>query len=89
MMDELGKEYICEQVPTKYREYIIIKTELIRCKDCKHWLPHEQFGFDADNDEYHNYCGRLVPDDDYYAYTREADEYCSRAERKENDENSK
>lgn len=53
---------------------------VIRCKDCKHWLPHEQFGFDADNDEYHNYCGLLVPDDDYYAFTREAYEYCSRAE---------
>lgn len=57
---------------------------VIRCKDCKHWLPHAQFGFDEDNNEYHNYCGRLVPDDDYYAFTREADEFCSRAERKDN-----
>ena len=57
---------------------------VIRCKDCKHWLPHEQFGFDYDNGEYHNYCALLVPeDDDYYAFTREADEFCSRAERKE------
>lgn len=56
---------------------------VIRCKDCKHWLPHEQFGFDEDNNEYHNYCERLVPDDDYYAFIREADEFCSRAERKE------
>ena len=55
------------------------------CKDCKHWLPHEQFGFDYDNGEYHNYCALLVPeDDDYYAFTREADEFCSRAERKDN-----
>ena len=56
---------------------------VIRCKDCKHWLPHEQFGFDEDNGEYHNYCGILVPDDHYYAFTREADDYCSRSERKE------
>lgn len=57
--------------------------EIVRCKDCKYWLPHSQFGFDEDNEEYHNYCERLVPDDDYYAFIREADEYCSRAERKE------
>lgn len=56
---------------------------VIRCKDCKYWLPHAQFGFDEDNNEYHNYCERLVPDDDFYAFTREADEFCSRAERKE------
>ena len=57
---------------------------VIRCKDCKHWLPHAQFGFDEANNEYHNYCELLVPeDDDYYAFTREADEFCSRAERKE------
>ena len=57
--------------------------EVIRCKDCKHWLPHSQFGFDEDNEEYHDYCGRLVPDDDYYAFTRNADDFCSRAEREE------
>ena len=57
---------------------------VIRCKECKHWLPHEQFGFDYDNGEYHNYCALLVPeDDDYYAFTRESDDFCSRAERKE------
>ena len=57
--------------------------ELIRCKDCKYWLPHSKFGFDEDNEEYHNYCERLVPDDEYYAFTRNADDFCSRAERKE------
>ena len=56
---------------------------LIRCKDCKYWLPHSQFGFDEDNDEYYDYCELLVPDDDYYAITRQAEDYCSRAERKE------
>ena len=57
--------------------------ELIRCKDCKYWLPHSQFGFDEDNEEYHDYCERLVPEDDYYAFTRNADDFCSRAKRKE------
>lgn len=57
---------------------------VIRCKDCKYWLPHSQFGFDEDNDEYYDYCELLVPDDDYYAITRQADDFCSRAERKDN-----
>ena len=57
--------------------------EVIRCKDCKYWLPHSQFGFDEDNEEYYDYCELLVPDDDYYAITRKADDFCSRAERKE------
>ena len=56
--------------------------EVVRCKDCKYWLPHSQFGFDEDNEEYHDYCERLVPEDDYYAYRRNADEFCSRAERR-------
>ena len=56
--------------------------EIIRCKDCKYWEQNAQHGYDEDNEEYHNYCLKLVPDDDYYAYTREADDYCSRGERK-------
>lgn len=60
--------------------------DIIRCKDCKYWLPHYQLGFDEDNDEYHDYCERLIPDDEYYAFYRDADDFCSRAERKNNDE---
>ena len=56
--------------------------EIIRCKECVHWLPHCQLGFDIDNEEYHDYCGKLIPDDEYYAFYRNADDYCSRAERK-------
>lgn len=55
--------------------------ELVRCKDCIYWFPHTQCGFDEDNDEYHDYCGLLIPDDDYYAYTRKPDDYCSYGER--------
>ena len=58
---------------------------VVRCKNCKYWLPHSQFGFDEDNDEFYDYCELLVPDDDYYAITRQADDFCSRAERKKNE----
>lgn len=56
--------------------------ELIRCKDCKYWMPHSQLGYDEDNETYHDYCERLVPEDEYYAFYRDADDYCSRAERR-------
>lgn len=57
-------------------------TEIVRCKDCKYWMPHSQLGFDEDNGTYHDYCAKLVPEDEYYAFYRNADDYCSRAERK-------
>ena len=60
--------------------------EVVRCRDCIHWFPHTQCGFDEDNDEYHDYCGLLIPDDDYYAYTRKPDDYCSYGERREDGE---
>ena len=63
---------------------VVDAVEVVRCKDCKYWLPHSQFGFDEDNEEYYDYCELLVPDDDYYAITRQADDFCSRAERKKN-----
>ena len=58
---------------------------VIRCRDCKHWLPHRQFGWDDEFDRYDDYCGLLVPEDDYYAVSRNADDFCSYAERREND----
>ena len=57
--------------------------ELIRCKDCNFWMPHSQFGYDEDNGTYHDYCAKLVPEDEYYAFYRNADDYCSRGQRKE------
>ena len=56
--------------------------EIVRCKDCKYWMPHSQLGFDEDNGTYHDYCAKLVPEDEYYAFYRNADDYCSRAERR-------
>lgn len=60
--------------------------EVVRCKDCIHWLPQTQCGFDEDNDEYHDYCGLLIPDDDYYAYRRKTNDYCSYGERSKKDD---
>lgn len=65
---------------------LIPMAEVVRCKDCKWWEPHTQCGFDYDNDEYNDYCGLLVPDDDYYAFTRKANDFCSYGERREDDE---
>ena len=62
--------------------------ELIRCKNCKFWMPHSQFGYDEDNETYHDYCARLVPEDEYYAFYRNADDYCSRAERRTDEQDS-
>ena len=56
--------------------------EIVRCKDCKHWMPHSQLGYDEDNETYHDYCEKLIPEDEYYAFYRDADDYCSRAERR-------
>lgn len=56
--------------------------EIVRCKDCKHWMPHSQLGYDEDNETYHDYCKNLIPEDEYYAFYRNADDYCSRAERR-------
>ncbi len=58
------------------------QSEIVHCKDCEYWEQNAQHGFDEDNEEYHNYCARLVPDDDYYAFTREANDFCSYAERR-------
>lgn len=55
--------------------------ELVRCKDCKFWMPHSQLGYDEDNGTYHDYCEKLIPEDEYYAFYRSANDFCSRAER--------
>jgi len=77
------REVICrEKVYENWQKGYELVGEVVRCRDCIHWFPHTQCGFDEDNDEYHDYCGLLIPDDDYYAYTRKADDYCSYGERK-------
>lgn len=56
--------------------------EIIRCRDCKFFLPHYQLGFDEDNGVYHDYCRKLIPEDEWYAFQRKPDDFCSRAERR-------
>lgn len=58
--------------------------EVVRCKDCKYWLPHEQFGFDEDNDEYHDYCGYHMPQDEFEAEYWDANDFCNHGKRKKN-----
>ena len=79
-----GNEYISyDQALDLIGELPSVQPEIIHCRDCKYWMPHTQLGFDEDNDEYHDYCKRLIPEDEYYAFRRDADEWCSRAERRE------
>lgn len=56
--------------------------EIIHCRDCKYWMPHTQLGYDEDYEIYHDYCKKLIPDDEYYAFARRADDFCSHAERR-------
>lgn len=54
--------------------------ELIRCKECEYWLPHEMYGWD---ERPHNYCAMHLPEDEYYAIRKNANDFCSWAKRKE------
>lgn len=56
--------------------YVIVRT-IVRCKDCKYWRNHGK--------EYPTYCVRpdlldLYADD--YGVEMDADDFCSRGERK-------
>ena len=69
------KEYI---VPLSEDEafygYKDVAVELIRCKDCKYWYAGENI----------NYCRKFWDDDgEPKLYRCTADDFCSRAERKE------
>lgn len=57
---------------------------VIFCRECEYWLPHKQFGSDADFEVYHNYCAMHLPDDHFYAFEKNADDFCSWAKKKEN-----
>ena len=73
----IGEEVIAVYGDAGDGEELFEVQKLVRCRECKHWQPHEQYGYDEDNDEYHDYCGLLVPEDDYYAIERKADDFCS------------
>ena len=63
-----------------------VVSEIIRCRDCTYWMPHTQLGYDEDDGTYHDYCANLIPEDEYYAFTRDADDFCSRGVRRSTDE---
>ena len=55
---------------------------VVRCKDCKRWDEHSQYGYDNENGVYGNYCMRWTPEDDFYAVETPADGFCFEAERR-------
>ena len=91
VLDTIKKHYraydndLLEVIAYEIEHMPSIQPEIIRCEDCKYWMPHTQLGYDEDNDEFYDYCRRLIPEDEYYAFRRDADEWCSRAERRTDD----
>lgn len=65
------KEYICKEVPTENGGFLEIETELIRCKDCK-YLRLTGTVWKCQNSIVMMLC--------------EPDDYCSRAERRGEEE---
>lgn len=58
---------------------------VVRCKDCKHWDEHSQYGYDSENGVYGNYCMLWTPDDDFYAVETPEDGFCYCGERKDDE----
>ena len=59
--------------------------QVVRCKDCKHWDEHSQYGYDSENGIYGNYCMLWTPEDDFYAVETPADGFCFEAERRDDE----
>ena len=58
---------------------------VVRCKDCRYWDEHSQYGYDDENGTYGNYCMIWTPDDDFYAVETPEDGFCYNGERKDHD----
>ena len=58
---------------------------VVRCKDCKHWDEHSQYGYDDENGVYGNYCMLWTPEDDFYAVETPEDGFCYNGERKDDE----
>ena len=76
----------CDENIEDYRDLMVeslkvlpsAQPEIIRCKDCKHYVIHTFFGRSQ------GWCERLCDEfDKSLARGTEADDYCSRAERRE------
>lgn len=72
-------EYMLEDAPTAD------VAPVVRCKDCKHWDEHSQYGFDSEHGVYGNYCMLWTPDDDFYAVETPEDGFCYNGERKDDE----
>ena len=77
-------DYDCDNYPVTYDLRCIKKTlralpsaqpEIIRCKDCKYWREHK---YAKETKRYIPFCG-------FNAIYTKSDDFCSRAERREND----
>lgn len=58
---------------------------VVRCKDCKYWDEHSQYGYDDERGTYGNYCMIWTPDDDFYAVETPEDGFCYNGERKDDE----
>lgn len=58
---------------------------VVRCKDCKYWNKHSQYGYDSENGVYGNYCMIWTPEDDFYAVETPEDGFCYKGKRKDNE----
>lgn len=59
--------------------------EIVHCKDCKHYICHDDDEFPDDQPEWFCHHPELYRDDDYdfAALTMSPDDFCSRGERRE------
>lgn len=67
-------DWICKEVQTDNGGYLEIETELIRCKDCKYYRIYKNTDWTVE------LCGRIRTT---MADPVKEDDYCSKAERKE------
>ena len=58
---------------------------VVRCKDCRYWDEHSQYGYDDERGTYGNYCMVWTPDDDFYAVETPEDGFCYKGERKDDE----
>ena len=87
--------YNCSEAPKEkhpcmeYKELMKIPSAdvapVVRCKDCKHWDEHSQYGYDYENGVYGNYCMLWTPEDDFYAVETPADGFCFEAKRRDDE----
>lgn len=59
---------------------------VVRCRNCKYWDEHSQYGYDSDHGVYGNYCMLWTPDDDFYAVETPEDGFCYNGERKDDED---